>query len=62
MTLSDGREVGVPLSLPWLEWLANASPEQKGKWTLEPDGFAIYWDDLDDGVEIAHLLSMQPMS
>jgi hypothetical protein len=28
-------------------------------WSLEPRGFAIYWPDLDDGIEVAHLLSGQ---
>lgn len=59
--LCDGREIPVPLSeFPWLNWLANASPEQKVNWSLEPGGFAIYWPDLDDGIEIEHLLSLYP--
>ena len=24
--------------------------------------FAIYWEDLDDGIEIGHLLSLQPLA
>jgi hypothetical protein len=27
----------------------------------EPDGFAIYWPDLDDGIEVAHLLTSAPV-
>ena len=61
--LSDGREVSVPLSkLEWLQWLAKATPEQRAHWSIEPGGFAVYWEDLDDGFEIAHLLAMQPLS
>jgi hypothetical protein len=45
-----------------LAWLAQASPEQRARWSIEPDGFAIYWEGLDDGFEIAHLLAMQPLS
>ena len=55
--LKDQREIGVPLSrFPFLE---KATPEQRGRWSLEPRGFAIYWPDLDDGIEVAHLLSGQ---
>ena len=52
--LSDGREIGVPLSrFPWLE---RATPVQRRKWHIEPHGFAVYWDELDDGIEVEHLL------
>jgi hypothetical protein len=55
--LEDQREIGVPLArFPFLE---KATPEQRGRWSLEPRGFAIYWPDLDDGIEVAHLLSGQ---
>ena len=51
--LTDGREIGVPLSrFPWLE---SATPTQRRKWHLEPGGFAVYWDELDDGIEVEHL-------
>lgn len=53
--LTDGRQVGVPLSQ--FPWLADASPAQRRKWHIEPGGFAVYWDDLDDGVEVEHLLA-----
>ncbi len=63
VSLSDGREVSVPLDkVEWLRWLAQASPEQRARWSLEPDGFAVYWEDLDDGFEIAHLLALQPLA
>lgn len=40
--LSDGRELAVPYRrIPWLRWLAEAKPEQRADWTLEPGGFAI---------------------
>lgn len=62
VTLSDGREVSVPTDrVDWLGWLARATPEQRAKWSIEPGGFAVYWDELDDGVEICHLLGMQPV-
>jgi hypothetical protein len=61
ISLSDGREIGLPLSLPWLAWLAQASPEQRTRWSLEPRGFAVYWEELDNGIEIAPLLTPQPV-
>ena len=63
VSVSDGREVIVPIDrVDWLRWLAAATPEQRANWSLEPGGFAIYWNDLDDGVEICHLLGMQPVA
>jgi hypothetical protein len=59
VSLSDGRIISVPLAkITWLQWLHNATPEQQANWAIEPGGFAIYWDDLDDGVEVAHLLTL----
>jgi len=60
--LSDGREVGLPLrEISWLKWLAKATPKQRANWSLEPGGYAVYWDDLDDGIEVCHLLDVQPI-
>jgi hypothetical protein len=61
--LDDGREINLPFrEISWLKWLAKATPKQRANWTLEPGGFAIYWPDLDDGVEVCHLLDSQPIS
>ena len=63
ITLSDGREISLPIDqMDWLRWLAKATLEQRAKWSIEPGGFAIYWEELDDGIEIVHLLSMQPLA
>lgn len=63
VSLSDGREISVPIDrVEWLSWLAKATPEQRCNWSIEPGGFAIYWDDLDDGIEVCHLLAMQPLA
>lgn len=60
--LSDGRELSLPLDRGnWLKWLRGATPEQRANWSIEPRGFAIYWEDLDDGIELSHLLSLQPI-
>ena len=61
--LSDGREMSVPLdNISWLDWLCNATHEQRANWSIEPGGFAIYWEALDDGVELSHLLSLDVLS
>jgi hypothetical protein len=63
VTLTDGREIGLPLEqTEWLHWLAQATPEQRANWSIEPGGYAIYWEDLDDGFEIVHALSLQPVA
>ena len=62
IALSDGREISLPIDqMNWLKWLAQTAPEQRAKWTIEPGGFAIYWEELDDGIELQHLLSMQSL-
>jgi len=61
--LDDGREISLPLNdVPWLKWLAKATPKQRANWSLEPGGYAIYWPDLDDGIEVCHLLDSQPIT
>lgn len=63
VALSDGREISVPLDqVEWLAWLAQATSEQRAKWSIEPGGYAIQWEDLDDGIEVGHLLSLQPLA
>ena len=61
--LSDGRELSVPYKkIPWLRWLAKATPKQRAAWSLEPGGYAIYWEQLDDGIEICRLLAMKSLA
>lgn len=61
--LTDGREIVLPVDqIDWLRWLMNATPEQRANWSLEPYGYAIYWEDLDDGFEIAHALTLHPVT
>jgi len=63
VVLSDGRDIGLPLErFAWLRWLLKATPEQRSNWSIEPGGFAIYWPELDDGIELRHLLELQPLS
>jgi hypothetical protein len=63
VTLNDGRIISLPLEkIEWLDWLAQATPEQRQAWEIEPGGYAVYWNNLDDGVEVAHLLAIQPLA
>jgi len=60
--LSDERQIGLPFKkIRWLDWLAQAAPEQRGKWAIEPYGYAVWWKELDDGIEVEHVLSLQPL-
>ena len=62
VSLSDSREVALNMNrVLWLRWLLNAKPAQRAKWSIEPGGFAIYWTELDDGIEVRHLLGMEPI-
>jgi hypothetical protein len=36
--------------------------EQRERWSLEPDGYAVYWEELDDGIEVQHILEAQPIA
>ncbi len=61
--LDDGRDISVPFTeVPWLKWLAKATPDQRTNWSLESGGYAIFWPDLDDGVEVCHLLDSQSIT
>jgi hypothetical protein len=60
--LSDEREIALPFKkIKWLTWLAKATPEQRANWSIEPYGYAVWWEDLDDGIEVIHALSLQPL-
>jgi hypothetical protein len=54
VTLDDGRVISTPVS--WFPRLVHASPEERSRWTFHGGGMGIWWDDIDDGVEVAHLL------
>ena len=63
VTLNDGRVISVPMGkISWLQWLVQAPAHKRENWSIEPGGFAIYWDDLDDGVEIEHFLGLDKLA
>ena len=58
LVLDDEREVSMPFKkIKWLAWLAAATPKQRADWTIEPHGYAVWWNALDDGIEVVHALS-----
>lgn len=59
VAMSDGRIVIFPCHQ--LKWLINASPEQQQYFSIESDGYGIWWHELDDGVALHHLLSPIPV-
>lgn len=56
VTLSDGREISVPLE--WFPRLRDATPEQRDNWRLITRGIGIHWEDVDEDIAVATL----PMS
>lgn len=57
--LTDGRAIILPYrQIPWLRWLTKATPEQRAKWSIEPGGYAVFWEELDDGFEVEHVLTL----
>lgn len=59
---SDGRKLELQLAdYSWLEWLLEATPEQRQRWEIVPSGGGVWWPELDDGVELQPLLDMQSL-
>src|SRR2546421_6907922 len=57
VTLSDGREVSVPLA--WFPRLLAAAPKQRAKWEFIGGGIGIHWPAIDEDISIASLLQPQ---
>lgn len=56
VSLSDGREVSVPLE--WFPRLRDATPEQRKNWRLIAKGIGIHWEDIDEDIGVSTLLKM----
>lgn len=62
LKLSDGRQVWLPMhKIQWLDRLCNASPEQRTKCEILPQGYGVYWQELDDGFELEHALTLNSL-
>ena len=44
VSLSDGREISVPME--WFPRLRDATPEQRSKWRFIARGIGIHWEDI----------------
>ncbi len=55
VALSDGRIVFFPCAE--MAWLVNATPEQQQNFSIESDGYGVWWQELDDGIALHHILS-----
>jgi len=56
--LEDGRTISVPLA--WFPRLWHGTPEERNRWELIGDGEGIHWPDLDEDIEVVHLLAGIP--
>lgn len=56
VTLTDGREISVPLS--WFPRLERASESKRGRWELFGNGSAIRWDDIDEDISVPGLFGL----
>ncbi len=54
VTLSDGRQISVPLE--WFPRLRDASPKQRKNWRLIAKGIGIHWEDIDEDIAVSTLL------
>ncbi|MCS7287662.1 MAG: DUF2442 domain-containing protein [Roseiflexus sp.] len=56
--LDDGRTISAPLA--WFPRLLHGTPEERANWRLIGDGEGIHWPDLDEDIEVRHLLAGIP--
>lgn len=52
--LDDGRTISVPLA--WFPRLMHGTPKERANWRLIGDGQGIHWPELDEDIEVRHLL------
>jgi hypothetical protein len=57
VSLSDGREISVPIE--WFPRLRTATPAQRNKWRLIARGVGIHWEEIDEDIAVATLLRIQ---
>ena len=57
VNLSDGRIIIYPIT--GIPWISTASPEKQQNFTVTE--WDIYWDEIDDGLTLEHILSPKPL-
>ena len=55
VVLDDGRTVSVPLV--WFPRLLNATEKQRREWEFIGAGIGIHWEEIDEDISVASLLS-----
>ncbi|MCB9133870.1 MAG: DUF2442 domain-containing protein [Anaerolineales bacterium] len=55
VALNDGRIIIFPCYE--MKWLIRATPEQQQDFEIESDGYGVWWNELDDGIALHHILS-----
>jgi len=58
VALEDGRTISVPLA--WFPRLLHGTPEERANWRFIGNGEGIHWPELDEDIEVAHLLAGIP--
>ncbi len=56
--LEDGRTISVPLV--WFPRLLHGTAAERANWRLIGSGEGIHWPDLDEDIEVRHLLAGIP--
>jgi len=59
VALNDGRIIIFPCH--GMRWLVQAAPEQQQDFSIESDGYGVWWHELDDGIALHHILSTNPI-
>jgi hypothetical protein len=54
VTLTDGRELSVPLA--WFPRLVDATDAQRRAWRFIGRGQGIHWPEIDEDISVASLL------
>jgi hypothetical protein len=57
---ADGRTVSVPLAWSWR--LANATPQQRGRFELIGSGEGVHWPEIDEDISARGMLHGVPAS
>ena len=55
ITLTDGRELAVPLA--WFRTLSKATPEQRERCEIGGGGISLHWPEFDEDLSIAGLMA-----
>ena len=55
VVLDDGRTVSVPLM--WFPLLVSATDKQRKEWEFIGGGIGIHWEEIDEDISVASLLS-----